>query len=137
MQELKKPIDPFSYLNGKKILIVEDDVSNYSLLVAMLRKSGAHFSWAHTGKEAVELCDSNSFDLIFMDIKMPEMSGYEAVNLIRSKNHKIPIIAQTAYARLEDEMNILNRGFNGYLSKPIDKQKLFELLEKYLLTDDS
>lgn len=137
MQELKKPVDPFTYLNGKKILIVEDDVSNYSLLVAMLRKSGAHFSWARTGKEAVDLCDSNSFDLIFMDIKMPEMSGFEAVDLIRSKNHKMPIIAQTAYARLDDEMIILNRGFNGYLSKPIDKQRLLGLLEKYFLTENN
>lgn len=135
MQDINSPIDPFTYLNEKKILIVEDDLSNYALLVAMLRKSGAQFSWARTGKEAIDLCDNTSFDLILMDIKMPELSGYEAVKQIRAENHRMPIIAQTAYARLDDEMTILNRGFDGYISKPIDKIKLLKLLEKSFLGD--
>lgn len=135
MQDINSTIDPSTYLNGKKILIVEDEVSNYELLLAMLRKSGAQFSWARTGKEAVEMCDSLSFDLILMDIKMPELSGYEAVDQIRAKEQKMPIIAQTAYARLEDEIIILQRGFNGYISKPIDKKKLLKLLEKSFLGD--
>jgi CheY-like chemotaxis protein len=133
MQDNTLPIDPFKYLNGKKILIVEDEVSNYELLLAMLRKSGAQFSWARNGREAVGLCENDNFDLILMDIKMPELSGYEAVNQLRAKNQKMPIIAQTAYARVEDEIIILKRGFDGYISKPIDKNRLLKLLEKSFL----
>ncbi len=132
MQTNKPNNNPLAFLERKKILVVEDEISNYELLVAMLRKSGVEFSWARNGIEAIELYDSNHFDLILMDIKMPEMSGYEAVNKIRSQDQEIPIIAQTAYARIEDEMIILKKGFNGYISKPIDKTKLIRILEKIL-----
>jgi CheY-like chemotaxis protein len=132
MSDKISPTDPSEYLFGKKILIVEDEVSNYELLLAMLRKSGAEFSWARTGKEAVELFDETAFDLILMDIKLPEMSGFEAADHIRTRNQDIPIIAQTAYARFEDEMKVLKRGFNGYISKPIEKNKLLHTLEKSL-----
>jgi CheY-like chemotaxis protein len=136
MQDKYPAVNPLTYLNGKKILIVEDEASNYELLLAMLRKSGALFSWARTGKEAIDLCENDNFDLILMDIKMPELSGYEALDQIRAKNKKIPIIAQTAYARLEDEMNILKKGFDGYISKPIDKNKLLKLLEKSIIVEN-
>jgi CheY-like chemotaxis protein len=136
MQDNNSTINPYTYLNGKKVLIVEDEVSNYKLLLAILRKSGAQFSWARTGKQAVEMCESDSFDLILMDIKMPEMSGYEAVHQIRAKNQQMPIIAQTAYARPDDEIVILKSGFDGYISKPIDKIKLLNLLEKSFLGDN-
>jgi len=136
MQDKDSATDPKTFLSGKHILIVEDEVSNYELLVAMLRKSGAEFSWAKTGREAIELCEKNNFDLILMDIKMPELSGYEAIDEIRAINQNVPVIAQTAYARMEDETRILNRGFNGYLSKPIDKNKLLKILEKTFTGED-
>lgn len=136
MQDNNSFTDPSDYLTGKKILIVEDEVSNYELLLAILRNSGAEFSWARTGREAIELFDQTGFDLVLMDLKMPEMSGYEAFDYMRTKNQDVPIIAQTAYARNEDEVKVLNRGFNGYISKPIDKYKLLNLLEKSLLHID-
>jgi CheY-like chemotaxis protein len=62
-----------------------------------------------------------------MDIKMPEMNGYEAIKILRSRGVETPIIAQTAYARIEDEHTSLKMGFNGYISKPIDRKKLFDI----------
>ncbi len=116
----------------KKILIVEDEESNYELLKAMLRKKPFDIVWAQAGNQAITLCNEQDFHLILMDIKMPEMSGYEVLHILREQGLKIPIIAQTAYARLEDENKALSAGFDGYLSKPIDRNKLNELVDKFL-----
>jgi two-component system cell cycle response regulator DivK len=118
--------------NTHKVLIVEDEESNYELLKAFLRNFRFEIIWAKNGIDALELFNHYRFDLVLMDIKMPEMNGYEAVEKIRAKGIKVPIIAQTAYARIEDESLILNRGFDGYISKPIDKSKLTELVRKFL-----
>jgi len=118
--------------NSYKILIVEDEESNFELLKALLRNFRFEIIWAKNGIDAVELCNRYPFDLVLMDIKMPEMNGYEAVEKIRKKGINVPIIAQTAYARIEDESIILNKGFDGYISKPIDKNKLIELVKKSL-----
>lgn len=117
----------------KKILIVEDEESNFELLKAMLKKREVDVSWAQTGQEAIDMCDEQEFHLILMDIKMPEMSGYEALYYIREKGMNMPIIAQTAYARLEDESKALSAGFDGYISKPIDRFHLYDLVDKYLI----
>jgi CheY-like chemotaxis protein len=116
----------------KKILIVEDEESNYELLKAMLRKMDLDIFWAHTGTQAIELCEIQTFELILMDIKMPEMSGYDAIKILRNRGIETPVIAQTAYARIEDEDMSLKMGFNGYVSKPIDRKKLFDLIEPYI-----
>jgi CheY-like chemotaxis protein len=88
--------------------------------------------WARNGIQAIELCDSQVFALILMDIKMPEMNGYEAIKILRCRGVKTPIIAQTAYARIEDEDTSLRMGFDGYVSKPIDRKKFFDLLDIYI-----
>ena len=115
-----------------KILIVEDEESNYELLKAMLRKRELEVIWAQTGKQAIEQCKTHSFALILMDIKMPEMSGYDAIVELRKMGIDCPIIAQTAYARLEDEETALRSGFDGYVSKPIDRARLLAFIDKYL-----
>ena len=115
-----------------KILIVEDEESNYELLKAMLRKRDIELFWAQTGKQAIDLCKKHSFGLILMDIKMPEMNGYDAIVKLRQMGIECPIIAQTAYARLEDEERALKMGFNAYVSKPIDRGRLIGFIEKYL-----
>ena len=117
----------------KKILIVEDEESNYELLKAMLRKMDVDIFWAQNGLQAIDLCESHNFSLILMDIKMPEMNGYDAIRILRKRGLQIPIIAQTAYARIEDEDISLKMGFNGYISKPIDRKKLFDMVNSYLL----
>jgi CheY-like chemotaxis protein len=122
------------HLNGcpHKILIVEDEESNFELLKALLRKFRADIFWARDGIEAIELCNHHRFDLVLMDIKMPEMNGYEAAVIIRENGSVAPIIAQTAYARVEDESIILNKGFDAYISKPIDRTKLHSIVSKFL-----
>ena len=119
-------------MKQKSILIVEDEASNYELLKAMMRKLDVKIYWAKNGKNALALCNENSFDIIFMDIKMPGLDGYEVTSIIRSNNKDTPIIAQTAYARAEDERIILNKGFNGYLAKPIERGKLLAIVKKYI-----
>lgn len=116
----------------QKILIAEDEESNFELLKAMLRKKPIEVFWAQNGKQAVEYCQKTEFGLILMDIKMPELNGYETISELRKMGIKTPVVAQTAYARLEDEEYALNNGFDGYVSKPISQIKLLSYIDKYL-----
>ena len=115
----------------RKILIVEDEESNFELLKAMLRKKEFDVLWAQTGREAIDICNNHEIHLILMDIKMPEMNGYDALTILRKQGFKLPVIAQTAYARIEDETKALSAGFDGYISKPINRSKLDELIDKF------
>ncbi len=118
----------------QKILIAEDEEINYSYLEAILLEENPEkfeILYAKNGKEAVELFNANSdIDLVLMDIKMPVMDGFEATLRIKKIKPGIHVIAQTAYASREDEIMILNKGLDGFLSKPIEKEELFELLNK-------
>jgi CheY-like chemotaxis protein len=117
----------------KSIIIAEDDYANYLLLKEYLDSTGIRISRARTGMEVLELCDKMGYpDMILMDIKMPVMSGYEAVIKIREENKKIPIIAQTAHAMAGDKENILAAGCNEYLAKPITEADLLNTIRKYL-----
>lgn len=118
---------------GKNILIVEDEETNYYYLRKILEKTNAFTFWAKNGFDAVNFIKSGQYaDLILMDIKMPVMDGNEALKLIREIKPSQVIIAQTAYARAEDETGIRNTGFNDYISKPISSNALLILLKKYL-----
>jgi CheY-like chemotaxis protein len=132
MSDISNTLFSPQWLQNKRILIVEDESSNFELLKAMLRKSEAEITWSQNGTDAIEQCRSNSFHLILMDIKMPEMNGYEAVSQIRALGVKTPVIAQTAYARVEDENKILSKGFDDYISKPIDRKRLFQLIDELI-----
>ena len=77
---------------------------------------------------------SESFDLIFMDIQMPEMNGYEATRALREKQIRVPIIALTAHAMAGDEQKCLEAGCDGYIAKPIRLEQLHEVIAKYLCT---
>lgn len=117
----------------KVILIVEDDEVNFKFLEAVLQDTSAQVLHARNGIQAVELCQSiNKIDLVLMDIKMPEMDGYEATRRIREFNHKVPIIAQTAFV-LEDELEkCRDAGCNDQITKPIDIKEFFEKVDKFL-----
>ena len=106
-----------------KILIAEDNESNYKLFYSILRNN-YEIIHAWDGEEAVELFKKHSPHLILMDINMPKMNGYESAEKIKEIAPAIPIIAVTAYAYADDEQNILNSGFDAYTSKPINAQKL-------------
>jgi CheY-like chemotaxis protein len=116
-------------LKGKKILIVEDDLSSRLYLNKILEKAGVVILNAGDGQEAVDLTLNNpDIDIILMDIQLPLMDGYSALNKIREVRHGIVVIAQTAYGLLGDKEKILNSGFNDYIIKPILSQNLIDKL---------
>lgn len=115
------------------VLIAEDALDNYNLYVQlMIEKFTLLHAW--NGKEAVDLYHKHKeeIDVIIMDIKMPEMDGYEATELIRRDDPDVPIIAASAYAFADDIAKIMTSGFNDYLSKPINKNALFSSLDMLL-----
>ena len=119
-------------LKGKKILIAEDDSTSYLFLDSILNKTNPEIVWAKNGKQAVELYQSEKgFDLVLMDIRMPEMNGIVATRVIREIDDKVPIIAQTAYAQAADRKLALESGCDGYISKPINVKELKQLLGKF------
>ena len=115
------------------ILIAEDDNINFLLIEKMVKSFNFKVIRAKDGVEAVEFCKNNhEIDLVLMDIKMPNLNGYEAFTEIRKFNQTIPIIAQTSYT-FEDEINkIKELGFTDFISKPIEKERLFELIKFYM-----
>ena len=119
-------------LKKLKILIVEDDPTSFKLISIVTKKYCKELLRATTGIEAVEICSNNpDIDLIFMDIQMPEMNGYEATRKIRKFNKEVIIIAQTAFFLSNDRKLILKSGCNDYISKPIFKDELVALVQKY------
>jgi len=115
-----------------KILIVEDDEISYSLLIRLIEGMTSEIIHAVDGAEAVQFCRENpDIDLVLMDIRMPEMNGLEATRLIRQFNKELIIIAQTAYGFASDCERALEAGCNDYISKPISKTMLIDLINKY------
>lgn len=115
-----------------KVLVAEDNPTNQKLLEIVLKKMGLLVEIAGDGQKAVEKATAQSYDLILMDMQMPNMNGYEATKVLRSQSLTVPIIALTAHAMKEDEKKCLAAGCDVYLSKPIDQGKLSNILIKYL-----
>lgn len=114
------------------ILIVEDDNASMSYLKWIFKNNCREIFSASNGKDAIETIKANpSIDLILMDIKMPKMDGYEATREIREFNKEVKIIAQTAFALSGDREKAINAGCDDYIDKPVEKIRLFELLNKY------
>ncbi|MBK7030415.1 MAG: PAS domain S-box protein [Bacteroidales bacterium] len=115
-----------------KILIVEDDEVSEMLLAETVIRFSKEILKAGTGIEAVEICLSNpDIDLILMDIRLPEMGGYEATRQIRKSNKEVIIIAQTAHGLTGDREKSIEAGCNDYIAKPIHKDELQALIQKY------
>ena len=123
---------------GKRILLVEDNELNREIAGEILQMTGAEVEIAENGKIAVEKVEASpkgSYDLVFMDIQMPVMNGYEATAAIRSlpgEKGKLPIVAMTANAFAEDVQLAKNTGMNGHIAKPLDMNKLNDVLESWL-----
>ena len=117
------------FLKGKKILIVEDDFSSRLYLNKILEKEGVILLNAGDGKEAIDIALSNpDIDIILMDIRLPDMDGYETAEKIREFRVDIIIIAQTAFGLLGVKEKLIESGFNDFLIKPIFHQKLIDKL---------
>ncbi len=124
-----------NYESTIRILMVEDNKLNRKLAEFLLIKAGYQVDIAVTGKEAVEkfLSDPEGFDMILMDIQMPEMDGKDAARLIRESGYtKIPIIAMTAASMKGDREKCVEAGMNDYISKPIKKDILYQLIKKWV-----
>jgi PAS domain S-box-containing protein len=118
------------------VLIAEDEEVNYLYLETILKKSDIKINLIHArnGKEAVDICmENNKIDIVLMDIKMPVMNGLDATKEIKEKSPELPVIAQTAYSTVYDQDLAISYGCDDFISKPIKKDKLFDLMNKYLV----
>ncbi len=137
-----KPVNTVSkvtHFTDKKqtILIVEDDEVNFMLLeLLFIDKINSDFTILHAinGQEAVDICrKNNTIDIVFMDIQMPVLNGYEAFKKIKEFKPNLPIIAQTAYSSIEDKEKAFNAGFDEFIAKPISIDKLKNIMKHYLV----
>jgi hemerythrin-like metal-binding protein len=121
-------------LRGARILLVEDNVINQKVAQETIESEGLVVFIANNGKKAVTMVAERDFDLVLMDIQMPEMDGYEATRLIRenSQYSQLPIIAMTAHAMSGDKEKCLAAGMNDYITKPIEADRLFATLKKWV-----
>ena len=126
-------IPVFPNWKNKVILVAEDEEMNFKFIEAVLSSTQAQLIHVNDGQQAVELCKNLSkIDLILMDIKMPEMNGYDAIKEIRKIREHVPIIAQTAYTFKEDRARCIEAGCNDFISKPIDVNLLIQKMNKHL-----
>ncbi|MBF0412348.1 MAG: response regulator [Desulfamplus sp.] len=136
-----------NFLFGAKVLLVEDNLLNQHLAKELIESTGITVDIANNGKEAIEALIANidmnikfktqKYDLVFMDVQMPVMGGYEATSLIRKdlRFKHLPIIAMTAHAISGSKEACINAGMNDYISKPIDPAHLFNILSQWIKTD--
>jgi signal transduction histidine kinase/DNA-binding response OmpR family regulator len=131
---LEPPVDSPTLSRQLSILVAEDNAVNQQVAQQMLQRRGYAVTIASNGREAVELVsESASFDLILMDIQMPEMDGFQATAAIREREKagvpRIPIVAMTAHAMKGDRERCLQAGMDGYISKPVQSKILYETIE--------
>ena len=131
-------------LRGKHVLLAEDNNLNAEIAVAVLEKTGLVIDRVEDGIQCVsriEQLPSETYDLILMDIQMPNMDGYKATRCIRrlddKKKAEIPIIAMTANAFAEDRKKAFDAGMNGHIAKPVEIDKLISEISKYTEKDDA
>jgi two-component system sensor histidine kinase/response regulator len=118
-----------------RILLAEDNPLNQKLAVALLKKAGFTIDAVENGKQAVESLSRKSYDLILMDVQMPEMDGFEATRIIRERKDErrnTPIVAMTAHAMKGDRERCLAGGMDDYVSKPIEPQELLDAIRKWV-----
>ena len=131
----RKPLRKTDDIPALRILLAEDNLINQRVAVSILEKAGHRVTVAINGRQALDRWSEQVFDLILMDVQMPEIDGLEATAMIRSREQRtaghIPIIALTAHAMKGDQERCLATGMDAYLSKPIDARQLIELISKY------
>ena len=134
--ELRLPWRPVANkLGAGRVLAAEDDPVGRELLGAILRRRGLEVDLAADGQEAVALFDPERHDLILMDLRMPVMDGFEATCHIRAAQdggRRVPILALTAYALDEERLRCMAAGMDGFITKPIEADKLLSTLEAWL-----
>jgi CheY-like chemotaxis protein len=120
---------------GRRVLVVDDDVRNVFALTSVLEGHGMHVRFAENGKEALDaLREDGDVDLVLMDIMMPELDGYETTRAVRElpEYEKLPIIALTAKAMKGDREKAIAAGASDYITKPVDTDQLLSLMRVWL-----
>ena len=128
--------DQTDVLDGKKVLVVDDDVRNLFALTAVFERSKIKSITAESGREALEILNNDkSIDIVLMDIMMPEMDGYETIRIIRkeARNKSLPIIAVTAKAMIGDRQKCIASGASDYITKPVKIEQLLSLMRVWLI----
>ncbi|NEQ43551.1 MAG: response regulator [Leptolyngbya sp. SIOISBB] len=130
---LPKPVRKTLCLADLRVLLVEDNEINQELFIALLTRAGAITTLAQNGQEAYDSFQQATFDVVLMDCQMPLMDGFEATHLIRAlpEGKQVPIIAMTASAMVGDRQTCLAAGMNDYLSKPMLKEDLYAVIQKW------
>jgi PAS domain S-box-containing protein len=134
LEDEKNKVDKIKF--SGKVLVAEDVKTNQILIRALLEKMGIEVTIADDGNHAVQEALTQEFNLIFMDIQMPHKDGYEATRTLRAQGMATPIIALTANAMEGDDKKCTEAGCDGYMTKPIDRHKLIEMLGKYLICEN-
>jgi signal transduction histidine kinase/CheY-like chemotaxis protein len=137
----RETLKPFAGCTAR-ILLAEDNITNQRVALGLLKRLGLRADAVADGAEAVRALETLPYDLVLMDVQMPEMDGLEATRRIRNprsavRNHQIPIIAMTAHTMHGDRERCLQAGMDDYVSKPVTPQALVEVLEKWLLNRDA
>lgn len=114
-----------------KVLVAEDHEGCQVIIRKLLQRLGLKVVLADDGDEAVEKAVNDKFDLIFMDVRMPRLNGIEAMEVLHEKGIRTPIVALTAHAMEGNRQLCIDSGFDDYLSKPIERQKLLEVLDRH------
>jgi PAS domain S-box-containing protein len=125
-------LEEWTSLNGLDILIVEDEETSFAYLFSIFKKNNANVFRAKTGYEAIEMVKRQNIDLILMDIRLPELNGYDATRYIKKLAPDIPIIAQTAFAMADDEIKAKEAGCDDYVTKPISSYLLLNKIKNLL-----
>lgn len=122
---------------GARILVAEDNPTNQQVALGLLKKLGFSAVAVNDGREALQALQTSRYDLVLMDVQMPNMDGLQAAKMIRDPgstvlNHRVPIIAMTAHAMQSDKDRCMEAGMNDYLTKPIDPRALFEAVNRWI-----
>ena len=118
-------------LHSVRVLVIDDAADNRLLISRMLAKTGASVEFASNGPEGLNQCLTTKYDVILMDLQMPEMDGFEVTKLIRNRGIQTPIVALTAHAIDEIRDRCEKLGFSGFLTKPLDLKRLLNVVDAF------
>ena len=131
-QDIDNVLDPLHPHFTGNVLVAEDNPSNQQLIDILLKQMGLTVTLVDTGRKTIDAATTQSFDLIFMDMQMPDINGYQATRTLRQKGFTVPIVALTAHAMEKDRRLCLSAGCDQHLAKPLSQDRLSEVLSIYL-----